>query len=474
MIEMMASAAAIRPPSVNLPPRENITQENERKTDNFYDDRSSRHVCLQMNDTVSGAGEKEGNQSVGPTALPSSRQGFCRRAYKTLRRLRSMLLVLSVVLICAVAGSYLCVRYRDQVLEGSEWIRAHAPQSAVYYALITALWIILCLPSTIIELLGGAIFSYPVALLTLTVGKQLGCMLAFLLAKVFASPTLRDALGHSSHSPTRGKEPNESVVENNDQEGGDAPSLRHSRFPAAARPSKPMSKRKRTIRAMFIAMECHPWKITFLLRFLPIPISIKNYGMAFLPCPTHVFFLCTFVASIPFTLIWVNLGESTKNLLEALNGGGAAMKRHGIFAQELGLLVVGLALLMVLIFILRRYTQRYAAVIEAEEADGVGTGAERAGDGKGEEDSLTRADEGGSKRAEDDDRRGVDPKKRGHGDSNERSQAKGAGEEGHPTPGRICWEEMERDTEGAEEEEKEEKPSQEEPEGSPSSVASVA
>jgi len=383
MIETMASAAGIHPmPAlVTL----SLNDEDEEEEEGKRQGRVSRQLCLRIDEAVE---EDDDLQIIDHAAAhpfssssssSSSRSKMCKDTCGTLKKLRPVLLLLLVVTTFLVGGSYLCVRYRDKVLEVSENIRQEAPRSAVYYALIVALWIILCLPSTIIELLGGAIFSYPVALLTLTVGKQLGCTIAFLIGKLVASKAMRDVLGRPHPPPVPSAaaveeraRSNAIVVGADDEKKAAPPGKRRGRRASSSNSSsssnnKPTSKRKRTIQAMFYAMECHPWKITLLLRFLPIPISVKNFGMACLPCPTHVFIICTFVASLPFTFIWVNLGESTKSLLEALSGKEEAMKKHGFFAQELALLVVGLLLLVLLVVILKRYTQQYAAVLEAEE-----------------------------------------------------------------------------------------------------------
>jgi hypothetical protein len=79
-----------------------------------------------------------------------------RRGLRILRRYRPMLLLAVAVIALLAGGSYACVAYRSKLLAAGAYIRRHAPLSAVYYALIVALWIVLCLPSTIIEL--GASF----------------------------------------------------------------------------------------------------------------------------------------------------------------------------------------------------------------------------------------------------------------------------------------------------------------------------
>jgi hypothetical protein len=83
--------------------------------------------------------------SPGPAPWP-------RRVRAALWRYRSMAMLAMTVLALMAGGSYACVRYRAQLLQAGDYIRRHAPLSAVYYSLIVALWIVLCLPSTIIEL----------------------------------------------------------------------------------------------------------------------------------------------------------------------------------------------------------------------------------------------------------------------------------------------------------------------------------
>jgi uncharacterized membrane protein YdjX (TVP38/TMEM64 family) len=45
------------------------------------------------------------------------------------------------------------------------------------------LWILLCMPSTICEVLGGFLFHFWPSLVALTVAKELACCLAFLIGR---------------------------------------------------------------------------------------------------------------------------------------------------------------------------------------------------------------------------------------------------------------------------------------------------
>jgi hypothetical protein len=220
-----------------------------------------------------------------------------------------------------------------------------------------------------------------VAIVTLTAGKQLGCGLAFMIGRWVTSPELRAAC-----CLPRGRQQQERQEQQQQQRQGEE----GESVDGQGRESQ----RSRTVRAMFLALEHHPWQITFLIRLLPIPISIKNYGMAMLPhCPLHVFMLTTLLAGIPFTVAWVYLGESCRSLLEALQGNNNNNNnngqdqdpeqdfnhRHGAYAQELGFLLTGLAVAVALVLLLRRYTRRYSRLLaEREEAAAAETAAETA------------------------------------------------------------------------------------------------
>lgn len=184
------------------------------------------------------------------------------------------------------------------------------------------------------------------AIACLTVGKQLGCGIAFLIARWVTSPELRSACCIPHHH------------------------RRHTAAPERSSHYSGSSKRSRTIQAMFLALHHHPWQLTFLIRLLPIPISLKNYGMGCLrgDPPFHVFMVCTFVAGLPFSAAWVYLGESCRSLLEALQGKGDGLNRRGAYAQELAFLLVGLVVAVALLVLLGRYTRRYARLIAEREA----------------------------------------------------------------------------------------------------------
>lgn len=119
------------------------------------------------------------------------RRSSCRLPTRDgLRRARRPVLLALGVTALLVVGSFLVARYKKDLLSAAEWIRGQAPWSAVYYSLIIFVWILLCLPSSLVEMVAGMIYSYPTALATVVVGKQLACNLAFLLGRRFLSTSV--------------------------------------------------------------------------------------------------------------------------------------------------------------------------------------------------------------------------------------------------------------------------------------------
>jgi hypothetical protein len=70
-----------------------------------------------------------------------------------------VLSLLAVVSLLLVTGGTLLALFHSRLTDLMAWLQARAPLSALYYAAFTVLWVLLCLPSTLIELCGGFIFG---------------------------------------------------------------------------------------------------------------------------------------------------------------------------------------------------------------------------------------------------------------------------------------------------------------------------
>ena len=76
------------------------------------------------------------------------------------------------------------------------------------------------------------------------------------------------------------------------------------------------------------------------------------------------------MAELPFTILWVHIGQSTRSLLEAMEGRQRG-KSH--LLHEVLLMVLSVVLLVALGLLMRRYTAKYAKHLneerEKEEAE---------------------------------------------------------------------------------------------------------
>lgn len=56
-----------------------------------------------------------------------------------------------------------------------------------------------------------------------------------------------------------------------------------------------------------------------LLRIAPLPLGLKNYGLALVPSiDFRLFTLASAIVNIPFSIMWCFLGSQAKNLGDAL------------------------------------------------------------------------------------------------------------------------------------------------------------
>lgn len=192
-----------------------------------------------------------------------------------LRRLLPALLLFLAVLLLLVTGGVLLAVYHGKLVRVSEWMQARAPMSALYFCGFMALWVALCLPSTPVELTAGFVFGFPLAFAALAVGKPLGCCIAFGLGRCIAADSLRDGLLKRAHGEVgprfgewvgcRRKWLTQTHVEHNNKNTQSPHNTKNKQGPDASRRA----------RALFLAMERHPWKMTLLLRFMYLPIAFK-------------------------------------------------------------------------------------------------------------------------------------------------------------------------------------------------------
>ena len=85
---------------------------------------------------------------LSPPAVTSRLQHLCP----------ALSLFAAVVILLAVGGIVMAL-YHSKLLGLTTWMQERAPDSAFYYGAFVVLWVVLCLPSTFVELCGGFIFG---------------------------------------------------------------------------------------------------------------------------------------------------------------------------------------------------------------------------------------------------------------------------------------------------------------------------
>eukprot|EP00301_Raphidiophrys_heterophryoidea_P005633 c12345_g1_i2.p1 GENE.c12345_g1_i2~~c12345_g1_i2.p1 ORF type:complete len:366 (+),score=88.08 c12345_g1_i2:104-1201(+) len=233
-------------------------------------------------------------------------------------------------LVCAVIiGILVLAKKRFPLLKFVKWVQDHQGVGGLCFILVLTVWIVVCLPSTIPEVLCGFLFPLPWAICFGTVGKGLGNYISFLIARSISSSRVEECLQGSTFAILRG---------------------------------------------LHTAMIAQPYKMCFLIRLVFIPISVKNYGMGLLPC-THLQFIVTSIATgIPFTVLWCVIGQSADQVTQILDqnnntpgeGGGKILKHN--FVTEMVLLCVGALSMVAFLAFLGYYSKKEWSKVQQQQA----------------------------------------------------------------------------------------------------------
>lgn len=199
-----------------------------------------------------------------------------------------------------------------------------------YYCAFLTLWTMCCLPTTPLEIAAGFTFSPARSIVASVIGKSAGSVLTFALARVFAS-----------------------------------------RFVSAAGAGATRGGRLGRVRELAWHLEsaviARPIQTLAMVRASPMPIALKNYGLALLPAHVvhaQTFALITLVVNVPYSIAWSLTGSSASSLQEALNGKPGNNAR-GTLAPKVGLL---LALFAGLALVARKATAEIASAERAADA----------------------------------------------------------------------------------------------------------
>eukprot|EP00746_Dinoflagellata_sp_MGD_P020623 gnl/MRDRNA2_/MRDRNA2_148072_c0_seq1.p1 gnl/MRDRNA2_/MRDRNA2_148072_c0~~gnl/MRDRNA2_/MRDRNA2_148072_c0_seq1.p1 ORF type:complete len:190 (-),score=29.06 gnl/MRDRNA2_/MRDRNA2_148072_c0_seq1:182-667(-) len=95
------------------------------------------------------------------------------------------------------------------------------------------------------------------------------------------------------------------------------------------------------------ALRQRPFATMLAIRLAPLPLGVKNYGLAMCDVDTMSFFFAALVVNAPFSVLWNGIGAQCTSLADALNyessGGGAGSSINKILIAVLLLAGAGVA-----------------------------------------------------------------------------------------------------------------------------------
>jgi len=170
-----------------------------------------------------------------------------------------------------------------QVLSFATFVQAQGNAGFLYYALGYFVYAMCALPVTIIEVLSGFLFGAVPGFCLVMVVKTVQCTICFQIGRFFMLKRV------------------EAWIE-------------------GMKPNSP------TLQKLDVQLTNNPFMAALMFRLGPVPLAVKNYGLAAFPQVTpFIFTAATFVVNVPFTMMWCVAGGSATSLVDAIaaaEGGG--------------------------------------------------------------------------------------------------------------------------------------------------------
>ncbi len=185
------------------------------------------------------------------------------------------------MLLMLLLGGYHYKRVALLTAHFGEWLRDKGSLGMLIYIFAFTFYLVICGPSTPLELVGGFVYPLPWAILVNGLGKLFGSVLCFLIARRFGACARQLMSGGSAEAAS----------------GGSLP-------PALA-----------MIDAMLVT---HEFRALVLFRFAMLPFSVKNYGLGALPSVRLYSFAVTCVlGDFPFTVAFAYAGRMSHAISSA-------------------------------------------------------------------------------------------------------------------------------------------------------------
>jgi uncharacterized membrane protein YdjX (TVP38/TMEM64 family) len=189
----------------------------------------------------------------------------------------------------------------------------------LFFTAFLSIWVVICLPCTVVEMVPGFLFGIKTGWMVSTVGKSIGSAISLYLGRyVF-------------------KEATEKFV--------------FARYPI--------------LRKLGIAAEREGFPFLLFIRGMWLPIALKNYGLAVLNVPIRDVLLAGFLTSIPHSLLWAWLGSEMNSLAEVVQGSGKISLSDVIPGRDI--VFIAAPIIVLSLIVARNFYNRFAALLQEDD-----------------------------------------------------------------------------------------------------------
>eukprot|EP00667_Euglena_gracilis_P010487 EG_transcript_10678 len=220
-------------------------------------------------DIVSAAVDMEGEEGFAgqeTVPAPASRCGLRRWRWKPVLRL--VLAALAVVGALVVLGVFQKHLIR-QALKSRLAVKEAGPWGILLVQGIFVVWVVVFLPTTVFEVLVAFTYGFWISLAISMVGKTLGSIATFCVARRFLAARARRLVAGNA-----------------------------------------------LMAALLDAAGQHVFSTICLVRMAYIPLAIKNVGLAVFPVSLSMYSISTFLLNLPYALCWSWLGSTADKLVD--------------------------------------------------------------------------------------------------------------------------------------------------------------
>jgi uncharacterized membrane protein YdjX (TVP38/TMEM64 family) len=169
--------------------------------------------------------------------------------------------------------SWLMKDFTKNFLTFCEYVRQQGAFGVLIYIVMLAIWIVLCLPCTIVEMVPGFLFGFWQGTIVSMIGKNLGNLIALVLGQTL----LRDWV-------------------------------------------KKRTKEYDILEKVDAAIKHDGFIMVLLVRAVFLPMAVKNYGLAALGVSIPQNMAGAILSGLPFSLAWSYVGSTAQSLVEIAEG----------------------------------------------------------------------------------------------------------------------------------------------------------